>query len=150
MRRALVLLGIALATLSATPAVAAPEDVANDISSRVMSPYCPGVTLHDCPSEAAARLRARIIGWAEQGMSRAEIIERLEDEFGTSVRATPPARGIGLLAWVLPAAAVIAGLGLAWLLITHWKRRAPRVAAAVSARDHERVAQALEAFRNRP
>jgi len=42
--------------LLAAPAAAAPEDVANDISNEIMSPFCDGVTLHDCPSQEALDL----------------------------------------------------------------------------------------------
>ena len=48
-------------------ALATPEDVANEISEKIMSPYCPGVTLHDCASGAAVDLRSDIAGWAEDG-----------------------------------------------------------------------------------
>lgn len=131
------------------PAVGAPEDVANDIASEVMSPYCPGVTLHDCPSEAAGRLRARIIRWADAGMSRADILGRLEDEFGSSIRAVPPAGGTGLLAWLLPGTAVALGLGAAWALIARWNSRARANVPPISPEDRRRVNLALHAFRRR-
>jgi cytochrome c-type biogenesis protein CcmH/NrfF len=102
---------------------AEPEDVANRISSEVMSPYCPGVTLHDCPSDAAVQLRDRILGWAAAGWSEDRILDRLEAEYGASIRSTPPASGVGLGAWIAPVAAVALGLAGAWFVARRWSRR---------------------------
>jgi cytochrome c-type biogenesis protein CcmH len=111
-------------SLVATPAWAgSPEDLANRISAEVMSPYCPGVTLHDCPSDAAVQLRDRILGWARDGWSRDRILDRLEAEYGASIRSTPPASGAGLWAWVMPGVAVAAGLIAATLVARRWSRR---------------------------
>lgn len=111
---------IAISLLSTAPAFAAPEDVANDVSEQIMSPYCPGVTLHDCPSDAAIELRDRIEAMAEQGMGRAEIIAVLEREYGASILAMPPASGSGLLAWLLPIVAALSGAALGWMLLRKW------------------------------
>jgi cytochrome c-type biogenesis protein CcmH len=99
------------------------QDVANDVSRNIMSPYCPGVTLHDCPSAESRELFQRIQRWAEDGMTRSQIIDHLEEEFGPAVRATPPREGSGWLAWILPALAVLAGGALAWRLARRWTSR---------------------------
>lgn len=110
--------------LVASPAAAGgAEDLANRISAEIMSPYCPGVTLHDCPSDAAVQLRDRILGWARDGWSRERILDRLEAEYGASIRSTPPASGAGLGAWVTPAVAVGAGLIAAAAAARRWSRR---------------------------
>ena len=113
-------LAVAFIVVGAQPALGAPEDVANDISSEIMSPFCPGVTLHDCASDAAVELRNRIEGWARDGWSRARIMDELVTEYGADIRATPPTSGSGLLAWVLPGLAIGAGLGLAWITARRW------------------------------
>lgn len=113
-------IAITIAVLTAGPALAAPEDVANDVSAQIMSPYCPGVTLHDCPSDAAIELRDRIEAMAEQGMGTAEIIAVLEREYGEAIRAVPPASGSGLLAWLFPIVAALAGAALGWMLLRRW------------------------------
>jgi cytochrome c-type biogenesis protein CcmH/NrfF len=112
--------------LLASPAAAAPEDVANDIASKVMSPFCPGVTLHDCPSAAAQALRDRIERWARQGLSEDQILDSLEADYGVAVRSTPPAGDGGWLAWALPGAALLVGLVLGWLLLRRWTNAATR------------------------
>jgi cytochrome c-type biogenesis protein CcmH/NrfF len=106
-----------------------PEDVANAVAHEVMSPYCPGVTLHDCPSSSAQDMRRQIAGWAEGGMTKGEIIDRLEDEFGPSIRAVPETDGAGLFAWLLPGIAVIGGAVAAVALARRWTKRAPAAIA---------------------
>ena len=140
MRRALLLL--VTATLVAAPSVAHAdaEDVANAVAREVMSPYCPGVTLHDCPSASAQELRDEIAGWARAGMTRDEILARLEDEFGPSIRAVPQG-GSGLLAWLLPAAALAAGAAVALLLARRWSRRRPEAPGPAPAASPEAAAR---------
>lgn len=112
-------------TLMAGPALAAnPEQAANDLSSEIMSPFCPGVTLHECPSAEALRLRDRIESWFRDGMSRAAVLERLESEYGSAIRALPPSSGIGLIAWLMIAVATVAALVTGTILVRRWSGRA--------------------------
>lgn len=111
----------AILILGAGPAAASPDDVANRVASNVMSPYCPGLTLHDCPSDASLELRERIGRWAEAGWTYERIVAELEAEYGEeALRATPPARGLGLVAWALPALALLAGGAIAVSLARRW------------------------------
>jgi cytochrome c-type biogenesis protein CcmH/NrfF len=123
MKRLFVFLAFALALAPAAWA-ADPQDVANDISREMISPYCPGITLHDCPSDNSHELRRRIAAWAEGGLDKDAIRQRLESEFGENIWATPSTSGSGLWAWVLPIVAAAAGLALVALLATRWTRRA--------------------------
>ena len=49
----LALMTLVVLALAGPVSAQSPEDLANDISQKVMSPFCPGVTLHDCPSQSA-------------------------------------------------------------------------------------------------
>ncbi len=123
MRKAVALLTLLL-TLAPATAHAAPEDVANAVAQEVMSPYCPGVTLHDCPSSSAQEMREEIAEWARSGMTKDDIMARLEDEFGSSIRAVPRGSG-GLFAWLLPALALLVGAAAAFFLARRWSGRRP-------------------------
>ena len=125
--RAIVYVAVWLAALAPAPGAHAadPSQVAADIAANVMSPFCPGLTLHDCPSDAALRLRDRIESWVRRGDSRAEVMARLRREYGPAIAATPPARGPGLVAWLLPAAVALTGGALAWGLARRWSRHDP-------------------------
>lgn len=149
--RPLPLFAIALTLIFSSSAFADPQDVSNDISRQMISPYCPGVTLHDCPSEASRRLRMRITDWAEDGMTRDQIWQRLENEFGDGMRANPPAEGSGLWAWLLPVAAVVAGIATASILALRWSRRSEGDArgADISPEQRRRIELELAAIRDR-
>jgi cytochrome c-type biogenesis protein CcmH/NrfF len=141
----------ALILVLAPPATAAPADVANSVASKIMSPYCPGVTLHDCPSNNATELMTRIEGMARDGFSEAQIIDLLVAEFGPGIRATPPPSGAGLAAWLVPIVGAAVGGGLAWLLLRRWVRRAALAEGYdpdvhVTPADHARLERELELF----
>ena len=146
MTRLVLVLATVLA-LAPTPASAAPQDVANEVAGEIMSPYCPGVTLHDCPSEPALRMRQRIVSWAEDGWSKERIMQHLEEQWGDVIRSTPPTDGAGLVAWALPGIALLSGLLLAFLAIRSMTARRAPPAPPVSPSDRTRLEQELARMR---
>lgn len=152
-RRLTAISAIVLVAALVAPAAhgSSPQDVANDIAEHVMSPFCPGVTLHDCPSDNAVQLRAQIARWSAAGMTKAQIMSRLIDQYGDEIRAEPPARGTGLLAWLLPGIAVAVGLALAAGIAMRWSRRSRdrSTAPVASSPLHERVEAELMELRGR-
>lgn len=92
---------------------------AREVYDGTMSPFCPGLLLANCPSPQADSLRRAIAARAAAGESRAHIEADLLATYGEVVRAAPPRRGFGLVAWLAPAA-LLAAAG-AW--VTHWSRR---------------------------
>ncbi len=87
---------------------------AHALSSKLMSPFCPGSTLATCTSPQAAKWRTDIQDWVKEGVSEEEIRRRLaarvpgHDLTGT---ATP---GWG---WGLPIALAVGAIVLlVWLL----------------------------------
>jgi cytochrome c-type biogenesis protein CcmH len=128
----------------------APQDVANGISEHVMSPFCPGVTLHDCPSDNAIALRAQIARWATRGWTRQQIMAKLVAEYGPDIRAVPSDRGASLLVWLLPAIAIVAGGTTAAVFARRWSRpRAdPVPAAELGSHDRNRLEEELALVRN--
>jgi cytochrome c-type biogenesis protein CcmH len=139
MKRVMVF-AFALLLSGGAHASASPEDVANEISQEIMSPYCPGVTLHDCPSGAANDLRVKIADWSEDGWSKERILNHLEEQFGDSVSATPPSSGAGLIAWLLPALAVLIGGAAVTYVVMIWsKRKEVPVTEPISGDDRARL-----------
>jgi cytochrome c-type biogenesis protein CcmH len=125
-----------------------PQDVANSVSQQIMSPFCPGVTLHDCPSDNAVALRAQIARWAERGWSRDRIMTKLLSEY-TDIRAVPSDRGAGLIVWLLPAAALLAGAGIAAALTRRWTRSGhdPEPNAELGPQERSRLEEELALVR---
>jgi cytochrome c-type biogenesis protein CcmH len=109
---ALALLALALAGPAAADAGAPAEAWAYELSHNLMSPYCPGRTLSECPSPQADELRLWILEQARAGATREEVEQELFRSFGDQLRQAPRAEGIGLLAYAVPGVFLLAGAGL--------------------------------------
>jgi cytochrome c-type biogenesis protein CcmH/NrfF len=142
MTRVAVLAAVLVSLLGAGAADAgaqATRDAASDeattrafaLSHEIMSPYCPGMTLATCPSEAAAQLRTEIAGRFRAGESRAAIVDGLVGRFGDSIRGTPRPRGVALSLWVVPG---LVGVAIIWALIR--SARGATGGAQLVAEDH--------------
>lgn len=101
--------------------------VARDVINETMSPYCPGLLLANCPSPAADTLRRAIVSRALAGESRERLSADLIATYGESVRAAPRMAGLGLVAWLAPAIAMLMAGG--WLIL--WLRPLARRPRAV-------------------
>lgn len=151
------MLGLLVAVVIASPAQAAPEDIANKLSGEIMSPFCPGVTLHECPSQQAIDLRERIEAWAARGWNEERIMNELVAQYGEGIRAVPPSDGGGIIAWLLPGAVALGGAAFAGILARRWTKERERERAnedlevarslrSVSAEQRQRLAAELAAF----
>jgi cytochrome c-type biogenesis protein CcmH/NrfF len=78
------------------------DEAAKRIYGSVMSPFCPGRLLSDCPSDQATQLKHQILDDLQAGKTEGSIIEGLEGRFGSVIRAMPQGTGMGLVAWVAP------------------------------------------------
>jgi cytochrome c-type biogenesis protein CcmH len=145
--------GVALAVVLVVAPIATaagPQDIANSISEHVMSPFCPGVTLHDCPSDNAIQLRSQIAAWAARGWSVQRIMAKLVAEYGPDIRAVPSDRGASRLVWLLPSIALVLGAGTAGVLAWRWSRTStdPTPRPALASHDRQRLEEELALIRN--
>ncbi len=62
---------------------------AASIARQTMSPFCPGRTLSDCPSEYASDWRRDIRQMLKEGKSAAEIQRELESRTGNNLSGSP-------------------------------------------------------------
>ena len=124
---------LALATFALTlvslagvaPRAAASEGWAYQMANELMSPYCPGRSVADCPSPQAQTLRMWLIVQEASGRPRAEVEAELISRYGETILGAPRAKGFGLTAYVIPVVVVAAGAALLlWFL-----RRQTRPAA---------------------
>lgn len=103
-------------------------EAAQQAIDELKSPYCPGLMLEVCPSPGGAALRDSINDLAEAGMSGDEIVEWVIANHGEEWRALPKAEGRSLIAWIVPPAAVLAGLLLVVGFLRSRRSTMPRVA----------------------
>ncbi len=96
------------------------------LASELMSPYCPGRALPDCPSPQASELREWIVAQEHDGRSRDDVMRQLLERFGEELLQKPRVRGFGLMAYAMPIAGVLAGGAL---LFVFFRRQLARAAA---------------------
>lgn len=87
----------------------------------ILSPFCPGLMLEQCPSGEAGALRDSIQGLAMEGWSSNDIVEWMLANHGDEYRAIPPRTGAALWAWVMPPLAILLGIGVVFAVLRHMR-----------------------------
>ena len=78
-----------------------------DVTRRTMSPFCPGLTVDECPSSQAQELRTRIAQQIAARRTNQQIDSWLVENYGERVLARPRAT----VSWLIPLALfALAGL----------------------------------------
>ena len=121
MIRIMVVLAAGALIAGGTAAAAGPPNAA-DLEAELVCPVCE-TTLDQSNAPIALRMKAFIRARIAAGDSEQEIKDALVGEFGPGVLATPSKSGFGLLAWLLPLVALLAGAVAVGLLIRSWSRR---------------------------
>jgi cytochrome c-type biogenesis protein CcmH len=122
-RRALLVALALLAVVVPASLAATPDWSVVGIQTELMCPTCKGERLDISTAPAANRVRAYLERAHAAGWSKSQVKRALVAQFGPQVLAAPPRSGFGLVAWVAPIAAVLAGAVLAVWLARRWLRR---------------------------
>jgi len=132
---------LALGTGACVPVdPSSPHERARALSSELMSPFCPGLLLSDCPSGYAAELRAEIERRLVAGESTSHITDDLAHRYGRDILGDPPATGLGLVFWI----ALIAAAAVSSVLVAYAVRRSSRRRADDAGARHVSRARARE------
>ncbi|HEY3764348.1 MAG TPA: cytochrome c-type biogenesis protein CcmH [Gaiellales bacterium] len=140
MRRGGLAAVLALLALLAFPAAAEACNGWSEPSmeTQLMCPTCHQVLAYS-QSSIATNIRAHLQTWCASGWTSGQVKNRLIAQFGVAILASPPKHGFDLLAWVIPGAALAAGVAVATVLALRWRGGGgppspPAVDAATSAR----------------
>ena len=114
---ALVLVAVATGLSAARGPNPDAVPTAQQVDDRTMSPFCVGLTLAACPSSEALQLRATIAGMVAGGKTNRQIDSFLLANYPKTVIGAPRSP----VAWLVPAAAVMAGLAL--VVVVAFRRR---------------------------
>ena len=132
----------------ATP-IAVTDNEVNAVAKKLYCPVCENIPLDVCPTVACAQWRGTIREKMEEGWSEQQILDYFAAQYGERVLARPPARGLGLLIWVIPPVVIAAGaLGL-WVFLRGQTRSAPPPPAPPTPPTDEYTARLEEALRER-
>jgi cytochrome c-type biogenesis protein CcmH/NrfF len=109
--------GVVLAVFLGLSPASAQQDPKADaarIFDEVMSPFCPGLTLADCPSPQAFELRDQIATRLAAGEQPDAVVSDLVARYGVRILADPSNTRVGAVAWGTPiVVAVFGALALA-------------------------------------
>jgi cytochrome c-type biogenesis protein CcmH/NrfF len=122
-RLALVLLAASIVV----PAAGASErhPTQSELEGEVMCPVC-GTTLDQSDSPAAQQIKRVIARRIASGDTKSQIKDRLVAEYGESILAAPRRKGLGLLAWWIPIAGIVAAAALIGFGAWRWSRARDR------------------------
>ncbi|RMG96349.1 MAG: cytochrome c-type biogenesis protein CcmH [Deltaproteobacteria bacterium] len=95
-----------------------PEQILQQLSNELMSPFCPGRTVASCPSPQARKLEDRILAEARAGKSRDEIEQALVAQYGRDIVGY---QGDPWVLWGPFVAGLVALILVAWA-VRRWVR----------------------------
>ncbi len=82
---------------------------ATAIGSKLRCPVCQGVAISDSPAGMAVKMRGQVRDLVAQGYSEEQVMLYFERSYGEFVRLEPPMRGLNVMLWLLPLAALAGG-----------------------------------------
>ena len=132
--------------------LADPDQILQQLSTDLMSPYCPGRTIAACPSPQARQLEDHILAEAKSGKTRDQIEHELVARFGRDIVGyePPPVLLYGSIGLGLVALLLLLRMGRRWSskpkasVATGTAAAAGAGAAAPSAAELERLEDALD------
>jgi len=111
------------------------QALAKEIQQELWCPICQGIRLDVCEQQVCQQMREMIDEMILEGKSKQEIIDEFVVQYGVVILGEPPKEGVNLMAWIMPIALALAGLGFAVWMSRKWteKRRQDPALAPVTA-----------------
>jgi cytochrome c-type biogenesis protein CcmH len=119
---------ISVLTLLLLPGVVAAQDgeptddEVNAIAKQLYCPICENVPLDVCPTQACAQWREIIRQKLSEGWTEDQIKQYFVDQYGDRVLATPPARGLNWLVYILPPVVFVVGAYVLFRAVRGWRQ----------------------------
>ena len=109
---ALLVLAAAL-VFAARPHEATADERIDQITTELRCPVCQGLSVRDSSSETARQMRELVAQRVREGKTNAEIETEFRASYGDWILLSPPVASWSGLVWLVPIAAIAAGLVLA-------------------------------------
>jgi cytochrome c-type biogenesis protein CcmH len=109
----------------ATPPAPVTADEVNRVAKQLYCPVCENIPLDVCPTQACIQWRATIREKLEEGWTDQQILDYFVTQYGERVLARPSTRGLNILVWVIPPAALALGAFFLWRYLRSMRRPAP-------------------------
>jgi cytochrome c-type biogenesis protein CcmH len=105
------------------PGTSDPVAQAQQVAAGLRCPVCQDLSAADSPAPMAAEMRRQILRDLRSGHSPDQIRSTFVRAYGPSVLMTPPRRGLGSVAYLLPALVVLVAAGSGTALLRRLLRR---------------------------
>jgi len=144
---ALIVWGVLLgqAEVAAAQEPTPSDDEVNAVARQLYCPVCENVPLDVCPTEACKDWREQIREKLAAGWSEEEIKAYFAAQYGDRTLAQPPRRGFNWLAYLIPLALMLLGVGVVVRIL--WTARRSQSQAALPMVEEERLAEIESALR---
>jgi cytochrome c-type biogenesis protein CcmH len=101
------------------------DDQVNAIAKQLYCPVCENIPLDVCPTQACAQWRELIREKLADGWNENEIKNYFVAQYGDRVLASPPARGLNWLVYIIPPLAIIGGGYILYRALRTWRQVPP-------------------------
>jgi len=122
-----------------TPADSLLEARTSALAAELRCPVCQGLSIQDSPSELAQQMRSVVRDQLAAGRSEREVRAYFISKYGEWILLSPRPYGFNLLAYALPAFALLAGMGFVAVKVKRWTAApaldAPAAATATAVDD---------------
>jgi cytochrome c-type biogenesis protein CcmH len=137
---------------SARPRAETQAERVDRITSELRCVVCQGLSVKDSPSESARQMRDIVAQRVAEGRTDDQIRDEFRASYGDWVVLSPPFASWTGLVWLVPIAALLAGLVVAWRRLRAPTTTLPEPAPAEIAALRERVAreEALDVVADAP
>ncbi len=92
-----------------------------DVAWQLKCPVCSGETVADSSASIAQQMRLVIRQQLQDGQSEQQVLQYFAARYGNQILLAPPTQGAYLLAWLVPVAMLLAGLGLISFVARDWR-----------------------------
>lgn len=110
-----------LAILFAAPQQPTLDQRVYNVAAQLKCPVCQNESVADSSAAIAQQMRQVIRQDLQKGMTEQQILQYFAAHYGNTILLTPPQQGFNLLAWLIPVAIFLLGLGLVSYVLRDWR-----------------------------
>ncbi len=101
-----------------------------DVASQLKCPVCQGESVADSQATIAQQMRQVIREQLQSGKSEQDVVQYFVRSYGDQIVWLPLWQGFSLLAWLVPMAFLLGGVGLVFIVLREWRADAAIMGAS--------------------